>query len=473
MTSPQRFDLIVVGGGPAGQKAAIQGAKGGWQVLLVEREPCPGGACVRRGTIPSKTLHESASLFRRMRGRDPSVFPSPRGEELPLRSLMMRVEQVIEAHEGYMTDQLIRNDVIVHHGLARFLDPHCLEIVRPGGGRMQVRGETIVLATGSKPRDPDDVPVDHENILDSDSILSLHHLPKSLIVLGSGVIASEYASIFATFGVDVTMVDKYPSPLGFLDEELVTCFLDAFRGAGGRFLGGHALETVEFDGVSQVRVSLDGGDDLMAEKCLFALGRVAQTGGLGLENAGIEVTERGHIPVDARYRTPVPHILAVGDVIGPPALAATSMEQGRRAVAYALGLEGPQDLSDIPVGIYTVPEISRVGISVRDAEKAGRSILVGRARFSEIARGQIAGMDHGLLRLIADENTCRLLGVEALGEGATELVHMGQIAIKAGWSVDTFVEDVFNFPTMAEAYRVAALDIVEQRGAPSRAPQPV
>ncbi len=473
MTSPQRFDLIVIGGGPAGQKAAIQGAKGGWQVLLVEREPCPGGACVRRGTIPSKTLHESASLFRRMAGRDATVFPSPRGEELPLRSLMMRVEQVIEAHESYMTDQLIRNDVVVQHGLARFLDPHCLEIVRPGGRRTKVRGETIVLATGSKPRDPDDVPVDHENILDSDSILSLHHLPKSLVVLGSGVIASEYASIFATFGVEVTMVDKYPSPLGFLDEELVSCFLDAFRDSGGRFLGGHALENVAFDGVSQVCVQLEGGEEIMAEKCLFALGRVAQTGGLGLENAGIEVTSRGHIPVDAHYRTPVPHILAVGDVIGPPALAATSMEQGRRAVRFALGLEGPENLNDIPVGIYTVPEISRVGLSVLDAEKAGRDVLVGRARFSEIARGQIAGMNHGLLRLITDEKGCQLLGVEALGDGATELVHMGQIAIKAGWAVDRFVEEVFNFPTMAEAYRVAALDVVEQRGARNPELQPV
>ncbi|GIX48632.1 MAG: NAD(P)(+) transhydrogenase [Candidatus Tectimicrobiota bacterium] len=462
---PERFDVVVIGSGPAGQKAAIQGAKAGRRVVIIEQGSRVGGACVHYGTIPSKTLRETAVSLAGFRQRCAGFFDLRLHPEIAVATLTSRLRQVVQAHERFMHDQLQRNGVAQWHGRARFLSPTLLEVVAPDGTRRQVTGEVIVIATGSRPRTPPEIPVDHEHIFDSDSLLSMLYLPASLTVLGSGIIASEYASIFAALGVEVTMVDRAPRPLGFLDAELSERFVQSFTASGGRFLGGQRVTRVAWDGLAAVVTTLESGETLRSEKALCALGRVANVEGLNLAAAGLRLTERGFIAVDAYCRTAVPHIYAVGDVIGPPALASCAMEQGRRAVRHALGLELGEPPELIPVGIYTIPELASVGFSEQQARQRYGQVLVGRARFDELARGQIAGITDGLLKLVADAQGRRLLGVQIIGEGATELIHLGQMALLAGCEVDTFIDHIFNFPTLAEAYRVAALDIAKQRTA--------
>jgi NAD(P) transhydrogenase len=299
-------------------------------------------------------------------------------------------------------------------------------------------------------------------VLDSDSILSLIYLPRSLTVLGGGVIACEFASLFAALGVEVTMVDSNARPLSFLDPELTARFLAVFERLGGRFLPGQKLESVAWDGGSAVVTRLLGGASLRSEKCLCALGRVANVAGLDLAAAGIALSPRGHVPVDGELRTCVPHIYAAGDVIGPPALAATAMEQGRRAVRAALGLCLHGSGEHVPIGIYTIPEIASVGLSEAEAVQKHGGALVGRARFEELARAHINGETEGLLKLVAAPDGL-VLGAQIVGEGATELVHVAQMALAGKLTLDAFVDNVFNFPTLAEAYRVAALDAQARR----------
>jgi NAD(P) transhydrogenase len=305
------------------------------------------------------------------------------------------------------------------------------------------------------------VPVDHEHILDSDSILSLAYLPQSLIVLGGGVIACEYASIFALLGVRVTMIDRNPRPLMFMDAELTDHFVNALRRRGGDFLGGMGVRGVEWDEVAAVQVRLDDGRTLEAEKVLSALGRVARLDGLHVERAGLAVDARGVLPVNPWGQTACPHIYAAGDVIGPPSLASASMEQGRRAARHALGLELHGDDELIPSGVYAVPELACVGLTEEAARARDPGVVVGRANFEEIARGQIAYAREGLLKMVAGSDG-RVLGVHIVGEAATELVHVGQLAMLGGATADAFIDHVFNFPTFAEAYRVAALQIARQ-----------
>lgn len=459
------FDVVVIGSGPAGQKAVIQASKAGKRVCLIECETSIGGACVHRGTIPSKTLRETALSFCAFPKKTGRVFNLSRREDLEVASLMARMEQVVKAHERFMSDQLARNHVFKLHGRARFVDPHVVEVESVTGRTRIVRGEFIVIATGSRPRTPPDVPVDHDKILDSDSVLSMTWLPKSLVVLGAGVIASEYASIFAALGVKVTMIDKGPRPLAFLDEEITRRFVSFFERIGGRFLGGRRHAKVEWDGAEHVVTTLDSGTVIESEKLLCCLGRVANLDGLRLENAGLAPTDRGLIGVDEHCRTAVPHVYAAGDVIGPPSLASSSMEQGRRAVCHALGITPGAGSDVIPTGIYTIPEMSQIGLTDAEATRKYGGCLVGRARFEELARGQISAIEDGMLKLVADPGGKRVLGVQIIGEGACELIHVGQMALLQGGEVDTFVENIFNFPTLAEAYRVAALDIAKQRAA--------
>lgn len=460
------FDVAVIGSGPAGQKAAVQAAKAGKKVLVIERDRGVGGSCVQRGTIPSKTLRESAVYFAGLRTRSHGVL----GIEIPagvqLASLMSRMESVVEAHTCYMGAQLKRNGIEQWHGRARFVSPEELEVTDVRGKKRMVLARIIVIATGSRPRTPPEVPVDHENILDSDSVLSTMYLPNTMTVLGGGVIASEYASIFACLGVAVTMVDRFERPVGFLDPELTQRFQESFEKRDNcRFLGGRKVVRVQWDGVSQVVTELDDGTTLRADKMLCALGRLANVEGLGLEAAGLKVTDRGLIAVDERCCTAVPHIYAVGDVIGGPSLASTSMEQGRRAMCFALGLPVADAAETIPMGIYTIPEMASVGLNEQQARERHGDVFVGRANFSELARGQIAGATEGLLKLVADGEGRRLLGAQIVGEGATELIHLAQMAMMTGFEIGGFIRSIFNFPTMAEAYRVAALDIAMQRRA--------
>lgn len=458
----QRCELLVIGSGPAGQKAAVAAVKAGRRVMMIEQERGVGGACVHRGTIPSKTLRESALQLTRVRRHAALLETVPR-HGMEVAALMTRLEEVVGAHVAYMGRQIDRNGIERHHGRARFISAHEVEMLTVDGRLTRFSAEIIFIATGSRPRNPPEIPIDHENILDSDSVLSMLYLPSSLTVLGGGVIASEYASIFAALGVRVTMIDKADRPLKFMDAELVGKFVQAFTEANGCYLGSETISRVEFDGASRVLTTLASGQVITSDKMLVALGRAANIEDLNLAAAGLAPTARGLLAVDGSCRTAVPHIYAVGDVIGPPSLAATAMEQGRRAANAALGLPPGQPAEMIPIGIYTIPEMASVGLSEAEAVNRHGAFLVGRARFDEVARGQISEITDGLLKLIADPSGRRLLGVHIVGEGATELVHVGQMALLAGMDVDAFVENIFNFPTLAEAYRVAALDLVARR----------
>jgi NAD(P) transhydrogenase len=460
---PAIYDIVVIGSGPAGQKAAIQGAKAGQRVVVIEQDADVGGICVHRGTIPSKTLRESAILLARFKQHYADIFQISLRPDLEVASLMTRLHHVVQAHVTYMEEQLLRNGIDCWHGRAGFVSPHELEVLGVKGERRRVRGRFIVVGTGSRPRVPANIPIDHEHILDSDSVLSMLYLPASLTVLGAGVIASEYASMFATLGVQVTIIDQGKRPLGFLDAELTDRFVQSLEERGGRFLGQQKVVSAAWDGLSAVETLLASGEMVKSEKLLCALGRSPNLEGLNIDAAGLTLTDRGFLAVNAQCQTCQPHVYAVGDVIGPPSLAASAMEQGRRAVCHALDIEVGAPAEMIPVGIYTIPEMSSVGLNEEEAMQRYGSAIVGRAPFSELARGQITGCTEGLLKLVADPTGQRLLGVQIIGEGATELIHVGEIGILAGCDVESFVEHIFNFPTLAEGYRVAALDIVKKR----------
>ncbi len=461
--APLKCNLLIIGSGPAGQKAAIQGVKSGKSVIVIEQEAKVGGACVHRGTIPSKTLRETAAAFIGFRRRSGNVFDLKITEETQISTLMKRLEQVIKAHEEYMGHQMERNGVQLLHGRAKFLSPNEVEVLRIDRSRQTIQADIILIAVGSQPRNPDNINVDHEHILDSDSILSMIYLPKSLTVLGSGVIACEYATIFSSLGVKVTIIDKGDRPLGFLDPELTDRFVKAFEESGSRFIGKRQPKSVVWDGISEVVTILDNDEEVRSERCLFALGRVACLRGLNIEAAGLKPTDRGIIAVNEHCQTTVPHIYAAGDVIGPPSLASSSMEQGRRAILHALNLPASKGEATLPMGIYTIPEMSAVGMTEADAIKKFGGAIVGRAKFSEVARGHIAAIEEGMLKLVCDPQGRKLLGVHIIGEGATDLVHVGQMALFMNADVDIFVDNIFNFPTLTESYRVAAFDVTERR----------
>jgi NAD(P) transhydrogenase len=450
------FDVVVIGSGPAGQKAAIQAAKAGKRVAVIERERQVGGNCVHTGTIPSKSLREHA-LRQRVRRVDLM--------DEPMQSLLDGVARTVAAHDVYMAAQLERNHIELLRGRASFVSPHELSMRRIDGSRATVRAEVIIIAAGSRPRTPPHLAVDHEHVLDSDSILSLAYLPRSLLVLGGGVIASEYAAMFAALGCKVTQADQHDRPLAFLDPELTAFYAEELQRNGGEYIPRADAVGTKWDGVSQVRTEFKDGRVILSDKVLVALGRIANVDGLELGAAGVSLTPRGHIQVDERLMTTADGVYAAGDVIGPPALASVSMEQGRRAACHALGLLVPSDpVSRLPSGVYTIPEIATVGLDEDEARRKFGGAIVGRARFEEIARGQINGCQRGLLKLIADPGGRRVVGVQIAGDGATELVHIGQLGLSAELDVDAYVDNVFNFPTMAEAYRIAAFDIVKQRG---------
>lgn len=466
--TPEAYDLIVIGSGPAGQKAAVQAKKAGCRVVMIERERGVGGACVHSGTIPSKTLRETAVHLAGFRLRVGRHFDLQLPADLQLASLMDRMQLVVDAHVRYQSDQLQRNGIVMLHGRGRFLSDRIVEVESVYGDRRQLRGEHIVIATGSRPRTPPEIPIDHEHVLDSDSILSMAYLPRSLVVLGAGVIACEYATIFAALGTAVTVIDKAPRPLQFLSPSITDGFTKAFEAnAGCTFVGNATVTAVAWNGVDAVVTRLANGWELKSDKLLCALGRTANVDGLSLEAAGLATNARGHIPVDADGRTAVGHIFAAGDVIGPPSLASTSMQQGRRAVRAALGLPLGHGSETIPAGIYTIPEIASVGLSAAEAQARYGGCVVGRARYDELARGQISGCTEGRLELVLAPGDLRVLGAQILGEGATELIHLAQMAMSQGATAETFVESIFNFPTLAEAYRTAALDALEQVGSAS------
>lgn len=455
------FDLICLGAGPAGQKAAIQAAKAGRRAAVIEREALVGGACLMTGTIPSKTLREQALRFSRLRQHAQTLSVNM-DVTAPLSALLSGVDEVLTAQDGYLRHQMQRNGIRLIRGRGRIERPGAVIVEALDGTCTGFSAGAVLVATGSRPRHVAAVPVDHEHILDSDSILSLGYVPRSMVVLGSGVIACEYASIFAALGTQVIMVDKAADPLGFIDPRLRAEFLRAFMEAGGRYRGGEEVSSASVNGFAGVQVRLGSGEELVGDIVLAAMGRIANIEGLGLDKIGVAMTARGHVNVDANFATNVAGIHAAGDVIGPPALACAAMDQGRQAACAALGLPATGLADLIPTGVYTIPEIACVGLSPAEAARRGIDVVVGSADFSEVARAHIAGSPRGLLQLICERDTMRVLGVQVVGESATDLVHLGQAAIASGATAAFFIDQIFNFPTMTESYRIAAFDAIKR-----------
>jgi NAD(P) transhydrogenase len=471
------FDLAVIGSGPAGQKAALQGAKAGKKVVVIEDCHAVGGGCVHMGTLPSKSLRESVYRFSLSSRGFLGQEAEHAGENwrfkrsLPdMRRLLRRRDRVVSGESQVIFDQLKRNDIKILHGRARFVSAHELEVVGTKKN-LRIQAKFIFIATGAKPQPPKHIDVDHERVHDSDSILRLKRVPKSMVILGGGVIGCEYASMFAMAGTHVTLVDKRHEVLASVDREIVNHLLERFESLGMKVIlkaeateirkrskGGTGSKAgAKSDGVV---VTLSSGEKIQTDAVLVALGRVGNTDNLGLENVGIKADPRGLLTVDTNFRTSVPHIYAVGDVIGAPALAATSMEQGRVACCHAFNLTdwGSFEMPDVyPYGIYTIPEISMVGLTEQELKKEKVDYVIGRARYREIARGQIVGDKWGLLKLCVDRKTLKILGVHIIGDNAAELIHIGQAVMKLGGDVRYFVGSVFNYPTHAEAYKTAGL----------------
>ena len=455
----EKFDFVVIGSGPAGQRGAIQAAKLGRSVLLVEQHFLVGGACVHTGTIPSKTLREAVLYLSGWRQRGFYGRSYRVKERITVEDLVQRLDITVRHEIEMLQHKMHRNYVTTRAGYAAFEDPHHVRITNGSGESEVIEAETVLLATGSRPARPASVSFDAVNVVDSDHLLQMETLPRNLVVVGAGVIGVEYASMLNALDIDVTVVDGREEILGFLDREIVDEFVHHLRDRGVQLRLGETVNSVEHIDRGRIAVHLDSGKRIRADMVLFASGRVSNTDRLALENAGLAADDRGRIEVDEHYRTPVPHIYAAGDIVGFPALASTSMEQGRHAACHAFGAP----LLDIrpelfPYGIYAVPEMSVVGRTEEELKRAGIPYESGIARFRETSRGHILGLREGLLKLLFSLETEQLLGVHIVGEGATELIHIGQAVLAHGGTLDYFINAVFNYPTLAEAYKIAALD---------------
>ena len=448
------YDLIAIGSGPAGQRAAVQAAKLGKRAAVIERSGALGGVSTNTGTLPSKTLR---AAIVELTGRASGVYGSAFRvrHEITIDDLLWRTRQVIEREQEVITDQLRRNGVRVLAGTASFADPHTLQ-VRDGATTYRLHAERVVIAVGTTPARPGDVDFDDRTVLDSDGILHLDQLPRALTVIGGGVIGLEYASMAAALGVRVTLIEQRPRILDFVDDELVETLQYHLRGLGLAFRLGEAVDAVERTPTGAVTV-LRSGKRIPSDVVVYAAGRQGATDDLNLAAAGLEADARGRIAVDRDHRTSQPHIFAAGDVIGFPSLAATSMEQGRLAALAAFDRPARALPTLLPYGIYTIPELSFAGLGERELTDAGVPYVVGVARYRELSRGDIAGDRSGLLKLLVHADTRRVLGVHIFGTCATELVHIGQTVIAGDLTVDYLVDAVFNVPTFADAYRVAAL----------------
>jgi NAD(P) transhydrogenase len=453
------YDLVCIGSGPAGQRAAVQAAKAGRRAAVIEKRGCVGGVCVDTGTIPSKTLREAVLAYAARAGAAARRAPGPATARPTAGDLLSGVESVMAREIEVIEHQLARNDVRLIRGEATFVDPHTLSVLG-AGGTATLTAEHVLIAVGTRPASPPGVKADGEIVLDSDDVLRLGQLPRAMAVVGAGVIGVEYASMFAALGVQVTVVERRERPLEFLDHEIVDELIHQLRNRNVTFRLGESVESLAVsDGPPRrAMLLLESGKRLVADVVLFSAGRIAATDGLNLAAVGIEPDERGRLAVDAQFRTAVPHIFAAGDVIGHPSLAATSFEQGRLAACHAFGIATPPMTPHFPIGIYAIPEISMVGPSERTLTAERVPYETGVARYREIARGQILGDESGFLKLLFHREDRRLLAAHCLGSGATELVHIGQAVLSLGGGLDYFLESVFNYPTLAECYKVAALD---------------
>jgi NAD(P) transhydrogenase len=455
------YDLLVIGSGPAGQRAAVQAAKLGRRVGLVERMSHLGGASVNTGTIPSKTIREAVLYLTGLSQRGIYGQDYRLKEEIKIEDLALRTRQVVERERSVVRDQLLRNHVTLLDGTARFLGPDEVAVVDGSAGERRLSPAKIVIATGSEPTRPADVAFDGRTILDSDDIvLRLDRIPRTLVVVGAGVIGIEFASMFAALGTKVTVVDGRADMLDFCDREIVDALRYHLRDLGMTFRFGELVTRVD-QREGQTLTTLKSGKQIAAEAVFYSAGRRGATTDLALENAGLTADSRGRIDVAANYRTGADNIYAAGDVIGFPSLASTSSEQGRLASADACGVAA-RPVHDLPFGVYSIPEIGFVGKTELELTEAAIPYEVGVSYYRELARGQILGDTHGMVKLLVSPQSRKLLGVHAVGANATEVVHIGQAVMGLGGTVDFLVESVFNYPTLAEAYKVAALDAVNK-----------
>ncbi|MEW2546921.1 Si-specific NAD(P)(+) transhydrogenase [Streptomyces sp. NPDC047002] len=455
------FDMLVIGSGPGGQKAAIAAAKLGRRVAVVDRPQMVGGVSIHTGTVPSKTLREAVLYLTGLSQRDLYGRSYRVKDDITVGDLTARTDHVTRREVDVVRSQLSRNQVALISGVGRFEDPHTVAVRDQDGRERLVTADNVVIATGTRPARPASVQFDDRTIIDSDGILNMDRVPRSMVVVGAGVIGMEYASVFAALGTKITVVERRTSMLDFCDGEVTEALRYELRDLGVTFRFGETVAAVEQHEQGALTV-LASGKKIAADAVMYSAGRQGLTEGLGLDRAGLEADERGRIAVDKQYRTGVPHIFAVGDVIGFPALAATSMEQGRVAAYHAFG--EPVDETDRlqPIGIYTIPEISFIGRTEEQLTAACVPFEVGVARYRELARGQIVGDGHGMLKLLVSPEDRSLLGVHCFGTGATELVHIGQSVMGCGGTVDYLVDAVFNYPTLAESYKVAALDVTNK-----------
>ncbi|MFF7969948.1 Si-specific NAD(P)(+) transhydrogenase [Streptomyces sp. NPDC007905] len=452
------FDMLVIGSGPGGQKAAIAAAKLGRRVAVVDRPDMLGGVSLHTGTIPSKTLREAVLYLTGLTQRDLYGQSYRLKEDITVADLTARTRHVVGREVDVVRSQLSRNHVAVYSGTGRFADPHTVALRDEATGHERLlSAEHIVVATGTRPARPGTVEFDGRTIMDSDNVLSLERVPRSMVIVGAGVIGMEYASMFAALGSKVTVVEKRPGMLDLCDVEVVESLKYHLRDLAVTFRFGETVAAVERHARGTLTV-LESGKKIPADTVMYSAGRQGLTADLDLPRAGLTADPRGRIRVDEHYRTEVPHIYAVGDVIGFPALAATSMEQGRAAAYHACGEPVGRMHQLQPIGIYTIPEISFVGRTEDQLTEDRVPFEVGVARYRELARGQIIGDSHGMLKLLVSPRDRTLLGVHCFGSGATELIHIGQSVMGCGGTVDYLVDAVFNYPTLAESYKVAALD---------------
>jgi NAD(P) transhydrogenase len=465
------YDMIVIGSGPAGQKAAIAAAKLGYRAAIVERLDMVGGVCINTGTIPSKTLREAVLYLTGLNQRELYGQSYRVKDDITVTDLSARTHHVVAREIDVIRNQLARNHVALVIGSARFVDPHTLEVLSENGNQQQISAEKIVVAVGTKPARPATVDFDGATIVDSDQILGLDKVPSSMVVVGAGVIGIEYASMFAALGTKVTVVEKRSSMLDFCDKEIVEALQYQLRDLAVTFRFSETVREVQKHPAGTLTL-LESGKKIPADTVLYSAGRQGVTDELNIAAAGVSASNRGRVEVNDHFQTEVEHIYAVGDVIGFPALAATAMEQGRRATYHAFGEPVGNKLGDLqPIGIYTIPEISYVGRTEEELTRENVPFEVGVSRYRELARGAILGDSYGMLKILVHAESRELLGVHVFGTNATELVHIGQTVMGCGGTVDYLVDAVFNYPTLAESYKVAGLDAVNKMRAIAKVTQ--
>jgi NAD(P) transhydrogenase len=465
------YDLAVIGSGPAGQKAAIAAAKLGYRAAIIDRPDMMGGVCINTGTIPSKTFREAVLYLTGLNQRELYGQAYRVKQDITIADVSSRIRHVVAREIDVVRNQLARNHVATHPGTAHFLDPHTLAVVGEHGQQRKIAADKFVIAVGTRPARPDTVDFDGATIVDSDQILGLDKVPSSMVVVGAGVIGIEYASMFAALGTKVTVVEKRPTMLDFCDKEIVEALQYQLRDLAVTFRYSESVREVQKHPAGTLTI-LESGKKIPADTVLYSAGRQGVTDQLNVAAAGINASNRGRVEVNEHFQTEVEHIYAVGDVIGFPALAATAMEQGRRATYHAFGEPVGSKLGDLqPIGIYCIPEISFVGRTEEQLTRDNVPFEVGVSRYRELARGAILGDSYGMLKMLVHAESRELLGVHVFGTNATELVHIGQTVMGCGGTVDYLVDAVFNYPTLAESYKVAALDAVNKMRAIAKVTQ--